>query len=256
MRAPTLFAGPWSISQAVRIFNRNPKLIPLAMIPGVVALAVSLLGFWLGFRYGAAVLDWMWPEPAKASWTHWLWTGLKWMGWLLTAILSWVLSSFMVLLLGMPLCDPLQQKVERLLGSELKSDSFMREIARAVRHALVIVGIGITGAIGLGIIGLIPGMTAITAPFTAFVWAPFFVAWDVHDPNMSRRQMLLKTKLGILLRQPIRSLSMGLCCKLLIGIPFINLVGLPIAAVAGVVMVREMEMEGKFEGLAGNAVGR
>jgi uncharacterized protein involved in cysteine biosynthesis len=115
-----------------------------------------------------------------------------------------------------------------------------------VQGTVGILAIGLTGAIVLALLGLIPPLGVITVPFATFVWTPFFLAWDSMDPTLGRKQLEFKQKLGVVRGNFWRSWGQGLTTMFLVAVPFVNFIGLPIAALAGVHIVRDLELEGKL----------
>ena len=117
-------------------------------------------------------------------------------------------------------------------------------IADAIKTTAVLSILGVSGAIGFFIVGLVPGVGLLVAPFVAFIWTPIFMAFNLYDSPMCRRQFGLRQKFKVVLGHPLRAISVGLVSAALISIPFINLIGLPIAVAAAVMAVRDLEQTG------------
>lgn len=236
----SLFAGPRAVVRALALLGGGRGLLPKALLPALVAVAVSIAGVWAAIAYGPDLLAWAWPPPAG---------GLAYAIWWITdalvrisgAALSLVLTPWLVMLVGLPLCEPLVGRAETLLGSKPVPGTFFGEIARTLTTSLGLVAIGLAGAIGFFVLGLIPGVAVVTVPFVSFVWTPLFLAMDLCDSSLGRRQYSLRRKLGFVLRNPIRMLSLGLTAMLLVAIPGVNLLGLPVAVLAGVFVVADQD---------------
>lgn len=233
MRA--LFTGFSAARYGFRMLREHPRLIPFAMMPAFAALLLSALAFWLVYRYGfSRELD---PES-------WYATAGVWVLKVVEFLAAIILSCWLVLLLGFPLCDPLTSRAEVILGAKTQSAPFMEEVMRAVRSTAGMLALGLGGSIFLLMVGvIIPVLAPITVPFTKFVWSPFFVAFDMSDPSLARRQLGFRQKLGVLLKHPVRTTSLGLVGMWMLAIPVVNFVGLPVAALAGVIHVRDLERE-------------
>ncbi len=231
-----LFTGFRAARRGFGLLLEHPRLIPFALIPAVAAVALSALAFWAVYTYGFA---------SRFEFEGWK-AALTWLVRVLEFLVALMASSWLVLLLGFPLCDPLTSRAEAIVGGKTRAAPFFQEIRRALGSTFGMVSLGLVGAVFLGLLGLIPGLAVFTIPFTKFVWLPLFVAFDMQDPSMARRQLEFKQKLGILLRHPVRTASMGIVGTWLLAIPGINFVGLPVAALAGVVAVRELEHEGRL----------
>ncbi len=169
----------------------------------------------------------------------WVLRGVEFLG-------ALIASCWLVLLLGFPLCDPLTSRAEAILGGETQTAPFFEEIRRAIQSTFGMLLLGIVGSVVLIGAGVLFGLAPLTVPFTKFVWLPLFVAFDMQDPSLARRQIEFRGKLRVLLSHPVRTISMGLVGAWLLAIPGINFVGLPVAALAGVVAVRDLEIEGRL----------
>lgn len=230
----SLFTGFSAARHGFRLLRENPRLIPFALIPAFTAVIVSALAFWLVYRYGLS---------GRIEGDTW-WAALG--AWILRVVeflAALVTSCWLVLLLGFPLCDPLTSRAEVILGAKTTSAPFMEEVMRAIRSTAAMLAIGIAGSAVLFVVGFAFGLAFITVPFTKFVWMPFFVAFDMTDPSLSRRQLRFRQKLGVLLGHPVRTTSLGLVGVWMLAIPGLNFVGLPVAALAGVTHVRDLERE-------------
>jgi len=229
-----LLTGFSSARQGLRLLREHPRLIPFAIIPAVAAVLLSGMAFWLVYRYGFST---------RLEGDGWWMTAGVWILRVLEFLAAIVVSSWLVLLLGFPLCDPLTSRAEVVLGAKTRPAPFMEEVMRAVRSTAAMLLLGMAGSAVLLFVGVVFGLAFITVPFTKFVWTPFFVAFDMTDPSLARRQLGLRQKLGILVRHPVRTTSLGLVGTWMLAIPGINFVGLPVAALAGVVHVRNLERE-------------
>ncbi len=230
----SLFTGFSAARHGFRLLRENPRLIPFALIPAVTAVLVSVLAFWLVYRYGLS------GRIESDSW--WAAIGV-WVLRVIEFLAALVTSCWLVLLLGFPLCDPLTSRAEVIMGSKTTSAPFMEEVMRAIRSTTGMLLIGIAGSALLFFVGFAFGLAFITVPFTKFVWMPFFVAFDMTDPSLARRQLGFGQKLGVLLGNPVRTTSLGLVGVWMLAIPGVNFVGLPVAALAGVTHVRDLERE-------------
>ena len=105
--------GPLTLVRALGLLAERPSLLALALVPALVALAGMVAAVWGVYtQIDLFVAGWAKPEG-------WL-AGLWWLTWLLehaarllivATVVPWV-----VMLLGVPLCEPLSMRVEQLLG--------------------------------------------------------------------------------------------------------------------------------------------
>ena len=156
------------------------------------------------------------------------------------------LTPWLVMLLGLPLCEPLAARADAILGGQEVKGTFFGDIMASLRTTLGLTLVGIAGSIGLFLLGLIPGVGLLTGPFMALVWTPLFLCFDLCDSSLARRQLRFRQKVNAVLKRPFSSISMGLTGSVLLAVPLINLFGLPIAVLAGVIRVRDLEERGEL----------
>ncbi|MEE2788633.1 MAG: EI24 domain-containing protein [Myxococcota bacterium] len=244
-----ILAGPIYLLRASFLLLKNPKLIRLGLIPSLCTLVLSGVGLWLALDYGEFLLTTLWPEPAQDG-LHWLWSTVSALVSLSSGLLVIVITPWFVMLFGLPLCEPLSAAVDGLLGGQTKAISLLDSIVDVLRTTLVLTVLGIGGASLFFMLGFVPGVALITTPFVAFVWTPFFAAFNAYDSPMSRRQLSVKQKFSVLLRHPFQAISYGLVAVALLSIPVVNLLGLPLMVIAGVMIVRDLEKKGRLKGKA------
>ena len=235
-----IFAGPLYTLRALGLILKNPSLLRWALLPGFVTLVMSSLGLWACIAYGDTLVASIWPDPGQ-GWLHWIWSAVAGLFKLFSGVLVILITPWLVMLFGVPLCEPLSARIDAILGGKEVEGTVMASIVDAIKTTAVLSILGISGAIGFFIVGLIPGIGLIVAPFVALVWTPLFMAFNLYDSPMCRRQLGLGQKFRTVLGHPLRAISVGLVCAALISIPFINLLGLPIAVAAGVMAVRDIE---------------
>ena len=124
-----LLTGFSSARQGLRLLREHPRLIPFAIIPAVAAVLLSGMAFWLVYRYGFST---------RLEGDGWWMTAGVWILRVLEFLPAIVVSSWLVLLLGFPLCDPLTSRAEVVLGAKTRPAPFMEEVMRAVRSTAAI----------------------------------------------------------------------------------------------------------------------
>lgn len=240
-----IFTGPGAAGQALGMIVGSRKLLLLALLPALVTLGLSMLGGWLAAHFSEAMLASFWPEPD--SWLLYpFWWIISFILELASALLAILITPWLVMLVGLPLCEPLAAAIDEKLGGKAVESAFWPEILRTLGATLGITLLGLAGAIAFLLLGLIPGVGLITTPFVAFVWTPFFLAFDLCDSPLSRRQLAFKQKLGVLKSRPFTSVGIGLTGTFLLSVPLLNLLGLPVAVGMGVIAMRDLEKAGKL----------
>jgi len=238
----SIFSGPIAAMRALGLIARHPSLVMLVAIPAAVAMVISIVAVWLSIAYGGDVLTWMWAEPT--GWTSYIWAVFNWFFRLSTAALSLFITPWLVMLLGFPLCEPLAMKIDGLIGGQAVAGSLAGELAKALTATIGVTLLGLAGAVAFFILGLIPGVALITVPFVMFVWTPLFLAFDLFDGALSRRQLGFRKKLRFISGSWLSAISVGLTGTILVAVPLLNLVGLPVAVAMAVIVVRDREKRG------------
>jgi len=236
-----ILAGPLAMLRGAKLLFSHPALIPLALVPAILTCLVSFFGVWLAIAYGDNVFALIWPDEPEGTFLGILWTIGAWFVRGLATLAVLFITPWLVMLVGLPLCGPLAERADELLGGASVSGSLMGDISASIRSTIGMTLVGLVGGIALFFLGLIPGLAVFTAPFTIFVWTPLFLAFDLYDPVLSRRQLRFRRKLGVVAGSPIAAVSLGLTGTALLAIPIVNLLGLPVAVLAGVSAVRRLE---------------
>ena len=240
-----LFSGLSNVGRALALLRAHPRLIPWALAPAVVTFLLSLLGVWMAVTYGDDVVESLWKDPGN-GWLHWVWWAVTGLARITSALLAVFVTPWLVVLLGLPLCEPMASRADAILGGSEIQVSLLTGITNAVRTAALVTAIGVTGTVALLVLGLIPGVGLLTGPFAILVWTPMFLCFDLQDSSLSRRNISLRRKVGLVLRHPLRSIGIGLVATGLLAIPVVNLLGLPIAVLGGVLAVRDLEEKGSL----------
>ncbi|MFZ4736399.1 MAG: EI24 domain-containing protein [Bradymonadia bacterium] len=234
--------GPLALLRALGLLAERPSLLLLALLPTVTALVGMGVAFWAVFtQIDPLVAGWMKPD----DW----WVGVWWLAWVLDHLARLLLVAFVVpwivMLIGVPLCEPLAVRVERVLGGPaLPEVGFFTEVAHSVRVSAGLMAVNLVGGLTLLVLGFVPVVGVAAGLFGLFVWAPCLLALDLQDGALSRRGLGLGARLALLRTQFFATWSLGLAALPLVSVPLLNLLGLPVAVVAGVLQVRALEARG------------
>jgi CysZ protein len=246
-----VLTGPNATIRAGRLLIANPRLIPLALFPALVTCAVSCLGVWLAIAYGDALVVKVWAEP-EPGWLHWVWWTVIQIVRISSALLAVFINPWLVLLFGVPLSSPLASAADDLLGGRELGETNLSSMSRSIFVAVCLTLVGVGGSAILFVLSFVPLVGLLMGPLAGFVWTPTILCYDLYDGAMSRRQASIGQRIRVITGRPLASLSLGLVGTLLLSIPVINLIGLPLSVIAGVIAVRDLEESGDVEfGLAG-----
>jgi len=236
-----------AFGRGVNLLFSNPTLWALAALPAVVAMGASFLGLYVATQYGTEIFNLIWSEPSNFI-LHIIWAIFEFIFRLASVLLTLLITPWLVMLLGLPLCEPLAAKVDELLGGKPVDGTFWGDIAKTLATTLGVVGVGLAGTVLFFFLGLIPIVGFVMGPFVLFVWTPMFLGFDLFDGSLSRRQLVFRQKLDLVMSHKLLTITVGLIGTTLLAIPVLNLVGLPIAVVTGVVTVRQLEEAGRIGG--------
>jgi len=231
----------------VSLLFANRSLWPLAALPALVAMLASFLGLHLAFEYGADIFNFIWAEPQNAI-LHVIWAIFQSIFRVASVVLTLLLTPWLVMLLGLPLCGPLAAKVDEILGGKPVDGSFWADIAKTLTTTLGILAVGLAGTVLFFLLGFIPIVGFLVGPFVFFVWTPMFLGFDLFDSTLSRRQLPFREKVDLVLANKAMTITVGLLGTALLSVPVLNLLGLPVAVVMGVGAVRELEEKGRIDG--------
>ena len=245
-----VLTGPAAFVRAAGLFAKHPRLVVYASVPAVVTFLLSIAGIYIAFKFGDALLTSLWTQPDEGFWRV-IWSVFSALSLLSSLLMVLVVTPWLVMLVGLPLCEPLAVQVDGILQGRVAVgggiSAAIGDIVNAIMSTLGILAIGLTGAIVFFILGLIPGVGIFAGLFVTFVWTPLFLAFDLVDSSLSRRRFRFRRKLGVVRKHLGASLGLGLTATPLLSIPVINLVGLPVAVAAGVCLVAALEESGRLE---------
>lgn len=225
-----LLAGLTHFLGALGMLLTSPSLMIRALIPSAIALGLSILVMGYGLEHSDLLTAWLVESVDQESI---LYTVLSWSSYLLIGLLAFAISPLLMILFGIPLCEPLAGRAHDLLGGTEQDLPFLESVISGVMLGLKVVLITLLGNITLFFIGLIPPLGLVTAPFALFVWTPFWLCFDLCDAVHSRSHLSFSERSSILRQNLLETISVGLVAAFLVSPPYLNLIGLPIAVLMG-----------------------
>jgi uncharacterized protein involved in cysteine biosynthesis len=231
-----IFAGPYLLIKAVILLLSSGALIKKSLIPGLVAL-MSTVGFFSLLNENMHHLR-SWSEGLDK-----LASMFTYFDGVFSVLITLLLAPFLVMLIALPLCEPLAAEVDRRHGGQEVEVSFWYGVLSGMSLSLKLVILGLSVSIGLTIISFIPVIGFFAGLFNVVIWTPFILSLDITDFVFSRRAKSLSQRFKVLLGSPLNTISIGLVALPLLGTPFLNLVGTPIAVIMGTLYARQLESE-------------
>jgi CysZ protein len=231
-----LAAGAWHVPAGFTFLFRNPRLLPLAILPVVLVMVFVVGGLVVGALVGASVEPRLAPGPGEAApWVAFMASLLLW-----TAALGagMVLGVGLALVLAAPVLDLLSRRVEALVrGATFEHARGLRfEVLESLRGSFYF----LAAAPGVLLLGLIP----VVGPLLAAVWGAWALAFQLTDPPLSRRGLSFREKRAWHWRWRAESEGFGLAGMLTLLIPLANLLLAPALAVGGTLLVLSLEEVG------------
>ncbi len=239
-----LFIGITSLGKALRMLIKHPSLLLLSSLIGVIACTISISGIWYVLDNGDALGELM---ISSVGLTEKIATDgfarqlidylIKGLGIVTTLlVLPWIIG-----LIGFPICTPLADRTDTLMGGREAEVGLLHSISSSISLNLRITLVGMTIGVALYLLTWIPIVGLIFSFISAFIWTPLVMCLNVYENSLSRRGLTFRQMCRFLLKDPVGSIMVGGQTILLISIPVLNLLGLPLAVIAGVIAVRERE---------------
>lgn len=253
-----IFLGLRSLFSAIKIIRTNPSVLIFSSIVSFVALLLSGLGIYAALEFGPDITKWFWElfglneiensADRSAFWGEvsyrgltWAREFLEWASMFVGMLAALVILPWLVVLLGFPLCIPLSEKTDAILGGQPAEHGLLKSIRLSVTSIFLTTSIGVTVTILLYVLTFVPIVGVIFTLLGAFIWPQFVLSYAVYENSLDRRGLSFREKIAFLRSRLLASWFVGAQTQLLIGIPILNLVGLPLAVVAGAVAVRKIE---------------
>ena len=249
-----IFAGPILLIRSIIMLLSSSKLIKLSLIPGLVSGFGTVGIFFVvdqNFDYLVSLLaDVVAKLPMFGELISDALSTLDdsgFFGSLMSVVLSIVFALFLVMLIALPLCEPLAAEVDRNAGGEEIELGLIEGILSGIGLSIKLIVLGLSVSIVLTIASIIPVIGFFAGIFNIFCWTPFILSLDITDFVFGRRAYSLSERFKILRRRPLNTISVGLLAAPLLATPFLNLIGAPIVVIMGTLYARQLETD-----LAGN----
>ena len=239
-----LVVGAGLLAKGLSLITHRPRLFLLGAIPPLIT-SVIFTGLLIGLitELDPAV---EWLTPFADGWARGLATTLRVVvgsALVAGAVLLMVISfTTLTLALGSPLYDKLSESVEHEFGEVPKLDeSAFRGILRALRQAVVLIGISALGALLLFATGFVPVVGQTVVPVISAIFGGWMLGIELVGSAFDRRGMLrLADRRAAMRAQRARVLGFGVPTFLLLAIPFAGAVVFPIATAGGTLLARQL----------------
>lgn len=236
----SFWRGFWAPLRALKMILTSPSLLTLVLIP----LAINIGLYTLFFYHGAQYIDALIAQgmarmaPALPEWASWLagvteWS-LKILAWLTLVLAAALTFTIVSGIIASPFNDFLSRQAARIRYRELQSQAGqeipggIRETIRLeLRRTLILV----FGGSAAFLLGLIPLMQ-----LPALAIGALLVSFEYFGYPVSRTSTRLGPVWAFTLKNPMTSLGFGTFLLLLIALPFVSVIYIPLAVVAGTIL--------------------
>ena len=251
-----VFQGLGSVLGAIDLITKDSRLRRLAVLPALISAALFSLLIYCSFHYGPMLLDRFWPTASGTEGWHGQILGMAHLAGKLLVTLVLLLLSAAVFFFGSrlvaePFIDLLSEGTDAAVGVEQSGQRF--SIGRLIKDlGLVLLDIAIDiplfiacHAINFGI-GFIPVVGPPIQVVCTWLINATFSAIEMSAIGMARRGVRGWSRWQVAKANRTRILGLGSGVVLLMLVPLAQLVTLPVAVVAGTLVVIELEKEDRL----------
>lgn len=252
-----LVSGLGSIGRALGLFSRSGKLRRLAIAPAIISALLLGVLIWLSFRYSGAILDWVWDfNTVPADWQG---TVLSWAHWaaqaLVTVVLiliSGALFFFGSTVVAEPFIDLLSEQAERDLGHEVAKPKFglgqlLKDLVLVLRDVAIDITLFLLCQVIVFLLNFIPGVGTVLHVIAGWLVNITFAGLEMSGMGLARRGIRGFVRWQYLKANKYKFLGLGAGVVLVLLIPLAQLITLPIAVVAGTLVVIDLERQGRLQ---------
>ncbi|MCC7492712.1 MAG: EI24 domain-containing protein [Fimbriimonadaceae bacterium] len=246
------YQGLGAIFRAGGLLARSPKLQKLAVWPVVISTLLLVAMVWLSLTQGDTLLNRLWPLTVQAE-------GMERVGrWLAQAavtglllLISGAAFFFGSQLIAEPFVDLLSEGTETELGLPPRDGARgFKRWAKSIGWVIVDVAVDLTLFVLvqalLLVLHLIPGIGSVVHLVLGWLANAVFAGASVAGMPLSRRGLHGKARWQVYGRHKPRFLGLGMSVVLVLLVPLASLLTLPLAVIAGTLMVTDLERENRL----------
>lgn len=239
--APGFGAGVASLFSGLKFVTSTPSVWPLALVPVVFFLAITIAVGIVGYETLPAMI-----VPLLGPWAGKAHGALAIVVKVLVAAASIVVGAALGFALSQPLSGPALEKIVRKMEATLglkpwPATSFLQDIWRSLEGILITTALSLPIFAVLFLIDVVfPPAVVVTVPLKLLVTA-LMLAWDLCDYPLSIRGMPIRERVAFLRRNLVAVLGFGLGLALLALVPCVLLLALPIGAAGATHLVSRIE---------------
>ncbi|MEW6368270.1 MAG: EI24 domain-containing protein [Acidobacteriota bacterium] len=245
--AHRFLAGFLCAPRALTFLVTHPRLLVHIIAPSLITLAVLCVALWTSIKLAPVVVGALWSRPPH-GWQVFFWYVAAGLAGMLLVMLALVLTYALAGMISTPFNDVLAERVVEIVWrppQESVSFRFMLSCAlTSLRHSFLNLCLYLLIMIPLLLLNLIPVAGSILFAATSAVTTVFFLARDLLDGPLSLKRLSYRQKIGLVKKERALCSGLGAAAALLMWVPVLNLLLLPVAAVAASLLYCRMEANG------------
>ncbi len=217
-------SGAWRLPRGIVFLVFNPSLLPLVLLPALIAGILLVGGLVFGLWAAPLVEERLVKGGPLPSWLELLVGLLTWMA---TLSAGAALGFGLALLLVSPILERLSRRVERIArgAADDRGSGLAWELKESLRGAFYF----LAAAPGIFLLAFVP----VIGPPLAVLWAGFALAFQFSDPPLTRRGLDFGQKRAWHRRYRPEAVGFGVAGLVALLIPFADLLVAPALAARG-----------------------
>ena len=235
--------GAGYVGKGLRYLAPRPALYPWIIAPILLTLGMLAGAWYASWAWTPWLVNLLLPRPPGPGFAQNLWNGFA------LLMVLWVFATTALVLyglfgaLGAPFYDRLARAVEIEEGGTSVEDwrSELRYVWRSIGHSLLAGFLWIAAMVALAGLNLIPVLGTVLELVGSVVVTSFFLAREMTDGAMSRREYDFAHKLRIIAAERWTMLGFGMATGALLLVPFLNLLLIPVSVVGGTLLFLDLE---------------
>lgn len=238
-RRPSLFDGIVALPAGAWFVASRPRSWPAAAVPALIFAVLAVAALWLSFdQLGPWLGELAFAQP-ESAWSSLAKSSVRWLGSLLAAYLSVLLSLALTPTLSAPALEHLVRLQEDALGAPPRPRrGFWFELRCELEAQLAAFAVLIPLALAVWLLGLVlPPLLPLVAVLHG-VLVSLAVAWNLLGYPLTLRGVRARQRLGLMLRHAPAVLGFGAAFAAVSLIPGAALLLLP-AGVVGATRLSE-----------------
>lgn len=225
-----LLTGVADLASGFGLWRSRPRLMALALLPalavfvvmvailiGLSTWLVSLVPGWTGFADG-------WPAWASGGLRFVIGLGIV----LAVAVVFAVSYTAFTLAAGDPVYTRISRSTEELYGGHVPDHSVGWGVW--IRDTLRLAGVAAVWGLGVGVLGLLPGIGTVVAAVAGFLGASWLQAVGLTTAMLERHGLDRHARVKLLRTRPWRVLGYGVGVQAMVMIPLGAVFVMPAAA--------------------------